>query len=119
MKKMGTYPIFPIFLLLLAPLAAQAQMHECTLNPNDPQVAVQLAGEGSALELRRQADGCRLELDCKVRAAPARLRYDLATLKGLKTPPVASQITNITFDYADGTTQTCKVVGAQSLPGAR
>ena len=105
----------PVLLLLLAPLAAQAQMHECTLNPNDPQVAVKVAGEGTALELRRQAEGCRLQLDCKVRAAPARLRYDLATLKGLKTPPVASQITNITFDYADGTKQTCQVVGAKAL----
>ena len=103
----------PIFLLLAFPAAAQ--MHECTLNPNDPQVAVKVAGEGGALELRKAAEGCRLQLDCKVRAAPARLRYDLATLKGLKTPPVASQITRITFDYADGTAQTCKVVGAKKL----
>jgi len=110
MMKMGTYPIF----LLLA-FPAAAQMHECTLDPNDPQVAVEVAGEGGALELRRAAEGCRLELDCKVRAAPARLRYDLATLKGLKTPPVASQITRITFDYADGTKQTCQVVGAKAL----
>jgi hypothetical protein len=90
-------------------------MHECTLNPDDPQVAVKVAGGGGALELRKAAEGCRLELDCKVRAAPARLRYDLATLKGLKTPPVASQITRITFDYADGTEQTCQVVGAKAL----
>jgi len=116
---MNVVGMVPIFLLLLAPLAAQAQMHECTLNPNDPQLAVKVAGEGSALELRKQGEACRLQLDCKVRAAPARLRYDLATLKGLKTPPVASQITNITFDYADGTTQTCKVVGAQLLQGER
>ena len=106
----------PIFLFLLAP-AAQAQMHECTLNPHDPQVAAKVAGEGSALELRKQGEGCRLQLDCKARAAPARLRYGLATLKGLKTPPVASQITSITFDYADGTKQTCQVVGAQLLQG--
>ena len=105
----------PVFLVLLAPLAARAQMHECTLNPNDPQVAVKVAGDGSALELRKAGEGCRLQLDCKARAAPARLRYDLATLKGLKTPPVASQITSITFDYADGTKQTCQVVGAKAL----
>ena len=110
MKLTGYVPIF-----LLAACPAAAQMHECTLNPNDPQVAVKVAGEGSALELRKQAEGCRLQLDCKVRAAPARLRYDLATLKGLKTPPVASQITRITFDYADGSSQTCEVVGARAL----
>ena len=109
-RKMGA-----VLALISLALPAAAQMHECTLNPNDAQVAVQVAGEGSALELRRQAEGCRLQLDCKVRAAPARLRYDLATLKGLKTPPVASQITNITFDYADGTSQTCQVVGARAL----
>jgi len=111
-KKAGT-----AFIFLLAAFPAAAQMHECTLNPNDPQVAVKVAGEGSVLELRKAGEGCRLQLDCKARAAPARLRYDLATLKGLKTPPVASQITSITFDYADGTKQTCKVVGAQSLQG--
>ena len=110
MKKTGT-----VLILMLLAFPAAAQMHECTLNPNDPQVAVKVAGEGGALELRRAAEGCRLELDCKVRAAPARLRYDLATLKGLKTPPVASQITRITFDYADGTKQTCQVVGAKAL----
>ncbi len=110
MIKAGT-----VLILILLAVPAAAQMHECTLNPNDPQVAVKVAGEGGALELRRAAEGCRLELDCKVRAAPARLRYDLATLKGLKTPPVASQITRITFDYADGTAQTCKVVGAKKL----
>jgi len=110
MKLTGYVPI-----LVLVASPAAAQMHECTLNPNDPQVAVAVAGEGGALELRRAAEGCRLELDCKVRAAPARLRYDLATLKGLKTPPVASQITRITFDYADGTKQTCQVVGAKQL----
>ena len=114
MRKRG----LSLFFGLVA-LPAAAQMHECTLNPNDPQLAVKVAGEGSALELRKQGEACRLQLDCKVRAAPARLRYDLATLKGLKTPPVASQITNITFDYADGTTQTCKVVGAQLLQGER
>ena len=110
MKKRG----LSLFFGLVA-LSAAAQMHECTLNPDDPQVAAKVAGEGSALELRRQGEGCRLQLDCKVRAAPARLRYDLATLKGLKTPPVASQITSITFDYADGTKQTCQVVGAKAL----
>jgi hypothetical protein len=114
MKRTGTV----LFLMLLA-FPAAAQMHECTLNPNDPQVAVKVAGEGSALELRKAGEGCRLQLDCKARAAPARLRYDLATLKGLKTPPVASQITSITFDYADGTKQTCQVVGAQLLQGER
>ena len=111
MRKLGTYPIY---LLLLMPLAAAAQT-ECALNPYDPQVAVKLAGEGKALELRKPGDGCRLELDCKVRAAPARLRYDLATLKGLKTPPVASQMTTIHFEFADGTSQTCRVVGAKAL----
>lgn len=110
MKKMGT-----VLILVSLAFPAAAQMHECSLNPNDPQVAVKVAGEGGALELRKAAEGCRLQLDCKVRAAPARLRYDLATLKGLKTPPVASQITSITFDYADGTKQTCQVVGAKAL----
>ena len=90
-------------------------MHECTLNPNDAQVAAQLAEGGGALELRKGGEGCRLVLDCKARAAPARLRYDLATLKGLKTPPVASQITRIIFEYADGASQTCSVIGAAPL----
>ena len=99
MKKIGYVPIF---------LA-------CTLNPHDPAVAVKVVADGSALELRKGAEGCRLALDCKARAAPASLSYDLATLKGLKTPPVASQITRIKFDYADGTSQTCKVTGAKAL----
>jgi hypothetical protein len=90
-------------------------MHECTLNPHDPQVAVKLAEGGGALELRKGGEGCRLVLDCKARAAPARLSYDLATLKGLKTAPVASQITRIVFEYADGASQACKVIRAQSL----
>ena len=99
MRKIGYVPIF---------LA-------CTLHPHDPAVTVNVAPGGSALELRKGAEGCRLELDCKARAAPASLSYDLATLKGLKTPPVASQITRIKFDYADGTSQTCKVTGAKAL----
>jgi hypothetical protein len=109
MRKIGYVPIF------LVPFAAGAQMHECTLNPHDPQVAAKVAAGGGALELRKGADGCRLVLDCKARAAPARLSYDLATLKGLKTPPVASQITRIVFEYADGKSQSCRVIGAQAL----
>jgi hypothetical protein len=99
MRKIGYVPIF---------LA-------CTLNPHDPAVTASVAPGGGALELRKGAEGCRLELDCKARAAPASLSYDLATLKGLKTPPVASQITLIKFDYADGTSQSCKVTGAKAL----
>ena len=99
MRKIGYVPIF---------LA-------CTLNPHEPAVSVKVVADGGALELRKGGEGCRLELDCKVRAAPARLSYDLATLKGLKTPPVASQITRIRFDYADGTSQACQVVGAKAL----
>ncbi|MGQ0544883.1 MAG: hypothetical protein ACT4P3_06045 [Betaproteobacteria bacterium] len=100
---------------LLAPFAVNAQMHECTLNPHDPQVAAKLAEGGGALELRKGSEGCRLVLDCRARAAPARLSYDLATLKGLKAPPVASQITRITFEYADGAPQTSRVIGAARL----
>ncbi|HZM35454.1 MAG TPA: hypothetical protein VFC18_13290 [Burkholderiales bacterium] len=96
-------------------MTALAQLHECKLNPRDAAVAAKVASDGSALELRKGAEGCRLELDCKARAAPASLSYDLATLQGLKTPPFASQITRIKFDYADGTSQTCAVVGAKAL----
>ena len=102
-------------LLVLAAFPAVAQMHACTLNPHDPQVTAKLAAGGGALELRKGSDGCRLALDCKARAAPARLSYDLATLKGLKTPPVASQITRIVFEYADGKSQSCRVIGAQAM----
>jgi len=108
MRKIGYVPIF------LVPLAASAQMHECALNPHDPQVAVRLAEGGGALELSKGAEACRLVLDCQARAAPAKLSYDLATLKGLKTPPVASQITRIVFEYADGARQSCQVIGAQA-----
>jgi hypothetical protein len=105
-----------VFLLgLLFPLAANAQMHECSIDPHDPQVAAKVAEGGGALELRKGAEGCRLALDCKARAAPARLRYDLATLRGLKTPPVASQITRIVFEYAEGAPQSCNVIGAAAL----
>lgn len=100
----------PLFALAAFPAAAQ-----CTLNPHDPQVSAKVAAGGGALELRKGADGCRLVLDCKAREAPARLSFDLATLKGLKTPPVASQITRIVFDYADGKSQACRVIDAQAL----
>ena len=109
MRKRG------LSLFLWVPLAASAQMHECTLNPHDAQVAAKLGAGGGALELRKAGEGCRLVLDCKARAVPARLSYDLATLKGLKTPPVASQITAIKFDYQDGTSQTCAVIRAETL----
>ena len=110
MRKIGSVPIF---LIWASP--ALAQMHECTLNPHDAQAVAQVAADGTALELRKGAEGCRLQLDCKARAAPARLRYDLATLQGLKTAPVASQITRIIFQYADGELQVCHVVGARAL----
>jgi hypothetical protein len=111
MRKRG----LSLFLLAAAASPAAAQLTECTLNPYDPQVAAKLAPEGNVLELRKPGEGCSLILDCKARAAPARLRYDLATLKGLKTPPVASQMTSIVFEYADGTSQSCGVVAAKSL----
>ena len=110
MRKIGCIPVF-----FFVPLLANAQMHECQLNPHDPQVAAKLAAGGGALELRKGAEGCRLVLDCKAREAPARLSYDLATLKGLKTPPVASQITRIVFEYADGKSQACQVIDAQAM----
>jgi hypothetical protein len=104
-----------ILLTVMAPHAG-AQMHECTLNPHDPQVAAKIAAGGAALELTKPGvAGCRIVLDCKARAAPARLSYDLATLKGLKTPPVASQITAIRFDYADGASQSCAVIRSEAM----
>jgi len=48
-----------------------------------------------------------------VRAAPVRLDYELATLAKGKIAPYASQMTRISFEFADGTKQTCNSTGAR------
>ena len=108
MRKRGLSLIFA-----LAPLAATAQPDGCTLNPYDPQVAARLSADARALELRKGSAACLIALDCTVRAAPVRLDYELATLAKGKIAPYASQMTRISFEFADGTKQTCNSTGAR------
>ena len=100
-------------ILALAPLGAAAQPEGCTLNPYDPQVAARLSADARALELRKGSAGCLIALDCTVRAAPVRLDYELATLVKGRIAPYASQMTRISFEFADGTKQTCNSTGAR------
>lgn len=95
---------------------------ECPINPKDPGVVANIAADQRALELRKDGAFCRVELDCTLRARPTGLRYELGTLKGLKTAPVATQMTSITFQFADGAPQTCNSTGtstAQVAPPAQ
>jgi hypothetical protein len=97
---------------LFLPLLALAQPAECPINPKEPGVVASIAADQRALELRKDGAFCRIELDCTLRARPTGLRYELGTLKGLKTAPVATQMTSITFQFAEGAPQTCNSTGS-------
>lgn len=102
----------PVFLFLLVPLPVSA---DCEMNPYGPQVEARLSADRRALELRKDGGGCRIALDCTVRAAPKAIHYELATLAKGKVAPYASQMSALTFEFADGSRQSCRSAGVQAL----
>lgn len=111
MNKSGTSTVF-LLLALLLPLEAAAG---CEMNPYDSRVQVKVSQDARALELRKDGGGCRIALDCTLLAKPVHIRYELATLVKGKVAPYASQMSVITFEFADGARQTCRNAGTKDL----
>jgi hypothetical protein len=85
------------------------------LNTWEAGIDARLSPERDAIELRRKdATECVIPLDCKVQGEPTRIDFELATLKGPKSPPLYHQVRRVTFSFADGGVQACASEGAKT-----
>jgi hypothetical protein len=100
MRKIGSVPVLAL----------------CMLNTWEPDIDARLTPARDAIELHKQdtSTRCVIPLDCKVQGEPTRIDFELATLKGPKSPPLYHQVRRVTFTFADGAVQSCATEGAKA-----